>query len=101
MRIPPAAPFALANFVLAAARVPLFAYTVGSFLGVIPRTAMATFAAAKLEQLRFKNVSDNWMVVAGIVATVLVCIILGVLANRALRQLTGEPTSTSRPASTD
>lgn len=99
MRIPPAAPFALANFVLAAARVPLFAYTVGSFLGVIPRTAMATFAAAKLEQLRFKNVSDNWMVVAGIVATVLVCIILGVLANRALRQLTGEPTSTSRPSS--
>jgi uncharacterized membrane protein YdjX (TVP38/TMEM64 family) len=101
MRIPPAAPFALANFVLAAARVPLFAYTVGSFLGVIPRTAMATFAAAKLEQLRFKNVSDNWMVVAGIVATVLVCIILGVLANRALRQLTDEPKSASRPASTD
>jgi uncharacterized membrane protein YdjX (TVP38/TMEM64 family) len=88
MRIPPAAPFALANFVLAAARVPSLAYTVGSFLGVIPRTAMATFAAAKLEQLRFKDVSERWMVVAGIVATVIVCIVLGVMANRALRQIT-------------
>lgn len=92
MRIPPAAPFALANFVLAAARVPLFAYTVGSFLGVIPRTAMATFAAAKLEQLRFKDVSEHWMVIAGIVATLVVCIALGVMANRALRQITERKT---------
>lgn len=92
MRIPPAAPFALANFVLAAARVPLVAYTIGSFLGVIPRTAMATFAAAKLEQLRFKDVSERWMVIAGIVATLLVCIALGVMANRALRQITERKT---------
>ncbi|MEO6005840.1 MAG: VTT domain-containing protein [Opitutus sp.] len=91
LRIPPAAPFALANFVLAAARVPLVAYTVGTFLGVAPRTALATFAAAKLEQLRFENVSDRWMVVAGIVATVIACVLLGVLANRALRQLTENP----------
>jgi uncharacterized membrane protein YdjX (TVP38/TMEM64 family) len=92
LRIPPASPFALANFVLAAARVPLVAYTIGTFIGVGPRTALATFAAAKLEQLRFKNVADTWMVVAGIVATIVVCVILGVLSNRALRQITGETT---------
>jgi uncharacterized membrane protein YdjX (TVP38/TMEM64 family) len=90
LRVPPASPFALANFVLAAARVPLGAYTVGTFVGIIPRTALATFAAAKLEQLRFKDVAETWMVAAGIVATVIVCIILGVLSNRALRQLTAE-----------
>lgn len=88
LRIPPAAPFALANFVLAAARVPIVAYTIGSFIGVGPRTALATFAAAQLEQLRFKDVGDRWMVVAGIVATIVVCVILGVLSNRALRQIT-------------
>ncbi len=91
LRIPPAAPFALANFVLAAARVPIVAYTIGTFIGVGPRTALATFAAAQLEQLRFKDVSDRWMVIAGIVATVLVCVILGVLSNRALRQITDGP----------
>ncbi|HEY4246714.1 MAG TPA: hypothetical protein VGM64_07645 [Lacunisphaera sp.] len=64
LRIPPTSPFAFANFVLAA------------------------FAAAKLEQLRFKDVSQTWMVIAGIVATIVVCVVLGVLANRALRQIT-------------
>ena len=91
LRIPPASPFAIANFVLAAARVPLWDYTVGTFIGIAPRTAAAAFAAAGLEQLRFKNVSERWVVIAGIVATVLVCVILGALANRALRQLSAAP----------
>lgn len=85
LRIPPASPFAIANFVLAAARVPLWDYTLGTFIGIAPRTAAAAFAAAGLEQLRFKNVSETWVVISGIVATVLVCVILGVLSNRALR----------------
>lgn len=92
LRVPPASPFALANFVLAAARVPFWEYAVGTLVGIAPRTAMATFAAAGLEQLQFKNVSATWMVVAGIVATIVVCVVLGVLSNRALRQMTREPT---------
>lgn len=90
LRIPPTSPFALANFALAAARVPLFQYTLGTLMGVAPRTALATFAAAGLEQLRFKDVSQSWSVIAGIVATVIACVILGYLARRALRQITGE-----------
>lgn len=90
LRIPPTSPFAFANFVLAAARVPIGAYTIGTFVGIVPRTALAAFAAAKLEQLRFKDVSQTWMVVAGLVATIVVCVILGMLANRALRQITVE-----------
>lgn len=91
LRIPPASPFALANFVLAAARVPLWDYTLGTFIGIAPRTAAAAFAAAGLEQLRFKNVSENWTVVAGIIATVVVCVVLGMLANRALRAISAAP----------
>ncbi len=88
LRVPPASPFALANFVLAAARVPFVEYTMGTLVGVAPRTALATFAAAGLEQLRFKNVSDTWTVVAGIVVTIIVCVVLGVLSNRALKEIT-------------
>jgi uncharacterized membrane protein YdjX (TVP38/TMEM64 family) len=90
LRVPPTSPFALANFALAAARVPLFDYILGTFIGIAPRTALATFAAAGLEQLRFKDVSQTWSVVAGIVATIVVCVVLGVLANRALREMTVE-----------
>ncbi len=87
LRIPPASPFAIANFALAAARVSLWDYTLGTFIGIAPRTAAAAFAAASLEQLRFKDVSERWMVIAGIIATVIVCVVLGILSNRALRQM--------------
>ena len=89
LRIPPTSPFAIANFVLAAGRVRLGPYTLGTFLGVAPRTALAALAAAKLEQLRFKDVTDTWVVIAGIVVTLLVCAVLGHLANQALRRVTG------------
>lgn len=87
LRLPPYSPFAIVNFVLAAARVPLWDYTLGTFLGLVPRTAAAAFAAAGLEQLRFKNVTDQLTLIAGMVATVVVCGVLGVLANRALRSM--------------
>ena len=88
LRIPPTSPFAIANFALAAARVRLPEYALGTFIGIAPRTALATFAAAGLEQLRFKDVASSWMVIAGIVATVIACFALGFLAKRALRELT-------------
>jgi uncharacterized membrane protein YdjX (TVP38/TMEM64 family) len=91
LRIPPMSPFAIANFALAAAKVKLFEYNLGTFLGVLPRTALATYAAAKLEQLRFKDVGDVWSVVFAIVATLGACIALGMLGNRALRQVTAAP----------
>ncbi len=89
LRIPPASPFAIANFVLAAGRVPLWPYTIGTLVGITPRTALAALAAAKLEQLRFSDVMETWMFVAGIIATLVVCAVLGRLANQALRRVTG------------
>ena len=44
---------------LAAARVPWTDYVLGTAIGILPRTALATFAAAGLEQLRFKNVDQR------------------------------------------
>ncbi len=88
LRIPPTSPFALANFALAATCVPLWEYTLGTLIGIGPRTALATFAAAGVEQLSFKQAAETWTVVFGIGATLIACVGLGVLANRALRQVT-------------
>lgn len=89
LRIPPMSPFAIVNFVLAAARVPLGSYTLGTFLGLIPRTAAATFVAAGLEQLHANDLSTTprWMAISGMIAFVIMCFIIGSLANRALRSL--------------
>jgi len=89
LRIPPMSPFAIVNFVLAAARVPLWDYTLGTALGLIPRTAAATFVAAGIEQLSTQDLSatPGWMKIAGMIAFVLMCFIIGVMANRALRGL--------------
>lgn len=91
LRVPPASPFALTNFALAAARVPLWDYARGTFLGIAPRTAAAAFAGAGLEQLRFKDVTETWVVIVGILVTIGACAILGILANRALRSLSADP----------
>lgn len=91
LRVPPFSPFAIVNFLLAAARVPLRHYVLGTVVGIAPRTAAAAYGAARLEQLRFENVSERWTVIAGIVVTLVVCLILGSLANRALRNLSAAP----------
>ena len=90
LRIPPLSPFAIVNFVLAAARVPLWNYTLGTALGIAPRTAATAFVAAGLEQLQAKDLTDTprWMLLSGMIAFVLMCIVLGSLANRALRTMT-------------
>ncbi|MEY2878219.1 MAG: hypothetical protein RLZZ15_599 [Verrucomicrobiota bacterium] len=88
LRVPPASPFAIANFVLAAARVALPDYTLGTLLGIAPRTALAVWLAAGLEHLRFKDVGDRWTMAVSIGATVVACVALGVLAQRALRGMT-------------
>ncbi len=95
LRIPPFSPFAIVNFLLSAARVPLRHYVLGTVVGIAPRTAAAAYGAARLEQLRFENVSERWTVIAGIVVTLVVCLILGSLAKRALRNLSAPP---PRPA---
>ena len=89
LRLSPLSPFALVNFVLAAARTPVGAYTLGTFLGIIPRTAAAAFVAAGLQQLNTQDLTDTprWMAISGMITFVAMCVIIGALANRALRAL--------------
>ena len=84
LRIPPTSPFGLANYVLAAAGVAMSDYILGTFIGVIPRTAATCYVSAAVEQLNFAKSSQSWINIGGIVATVVACVLLGILANRAL-----------------
>jgi uncharacterized membrane protein YdjX (TVP38/TMEM64 family) len=86
LRIPPTSPFGLANYVLAAAGVALSDYVLGTFIGVIPRTAATCYAAAALQKLTFEKPAQSWIAIGGIAATLVACLLLGFLANRALRR---------------
>jgi len=89
LRIPPMSPFAIVNFVLAAARVPLSDYMIGTVIGVAPRTAASAFVAAGIQQLTTQdlNTAPGWMKIGGMVAFVVMCFIIGLMANRAVRNL--------------
>ncbi len=88
LRLPPTSPFALANLVLAAAKVRLPEYTIGTLVGIAPRTALGAFIAAGLEQLDLKAKGQTWTLIAGIVVTLIVVAVIGHMANRALAQIT-------------
>jgi len=85
MRIPPTSPFGFTNFLMAATHVPLSDYIIGTFIGMIPRTAATCFVAASVREMSFEK--PSWYVVGGSVAMIAMCVILGVMANRALKRL--------------
>ncbi len=82
-------PFALTNFVLAATRTNIVAYTLGTLIGLSPRTAAAVFIAARLNELTFKESSNRWLWIGSIVVTLIVIAIIGQIANAAVNRVTG------------
>lgn len=84
VRVPPNSPFALSNAALAAARVPLSLYLLGTLIGLAPRTWVAVRAGAQLSSLDFSRRDAFGSAVITIGVSVLVLGILGVLARRAL-----------------
>jgi hypothetical protein len=60
-----------------------------------PRVAATTFFGAGLSELVLDGVSNHWMLVVGLAATVAVIIVISVLSKRALLRMTGEEISSS------
>jgi uncharacterized membrane protein YdjX (TVP38/TMEM64 family) len=87
IRLPPNSPFALTNVALASLRVPRSAYALGTLLGMAPRTAVAVYLGAGLSQLTFENLASGVWFYVGIVVTIAVVIVLGVMSQRALRAM--------------
>lgn len=93
LRVPPSSPFALTNMVLASVRVPILIYTIGTLLGMTPRTAVIVYLASTLQNAALDESAEKkpvWLIVVGIVASLVVLGIIVVIANKALKRLTSE-----------
>ena len=90
LRMSPAMPFALTNFLMASARVPLKSYLLGTFLGMIPRSSAVVFVGAGLSELNFEDTQNVWLIVVGIAATIISVIVIGNISRRALERLTNQ-----------
>lgn len=92
LRVPPNSPFAITNLALASVQARVGPVFLGTLLGMAPRTAFAVWLAAK-----FREQSDSlettpgepwWVWPVAIVLYVIVAMIIGTIAKRALKRFT-------------
>jgi len=88
LRVPPNSPFAITNLVMAACRVRPLTYLIGTVAGIAPRTIIAVAIGAAAAELDFSKRSQTWFFVGGIVVTLIVVGIIGLMANQAIAKVT-------------
>lgn len=93
LRLSPATPFAATNFLISASGVSIRSYILGTVLGYLPRTSATVFVGSSLTRLNFEQPSESWLIILGIIATIIATIVIGVLSKRALNRLTLENAS--------
>lgn len=97
LRLPPNSPFAAMNLMLASVKVPRTAFLLGTLLGLTPRTALAVVIGAGVEHLTREELSTpRWVLITGIAVTIVVVITIGLIANAAIKRVTGQSTPPSR-----
>ena len=90
LRVPPNSPFAITNLVMAASGVRLLPYTLGTMLGMAPRTALVvSFAAAAGSQAKdiqtFVAKGPGIAVfIGGLVLLIAALTIIALMANKAV-----------------
>ena len=87
IRLPPNAPFAMGNLLMAASRVAYGPYRVGTVVGLVPRATAAVVVGAGLARVDFSRPEQSGAVFAGIAVTIGVVVTLGWMANRALARI--------------
>jgi uncharacterized membrane protein YdjX (TVP38/TMEM64 family) len=93
IRVPPNAPFALTNLILASSGVKLLPYVIGTAIGMAPRTAIVSYvasqAAKRAESIQgFIKSQPWWVSVVGLGITLLAFGVLYVIAEHALKAVT-------------
>jgi uncharacterized membrane protein YdjX (TVP38/TMEM64 family) len=81
-------PFALTNFLMAAARVSLKAFLIGTAVGMLPRSAAMAFVGSGLSELDLSDMSETAFFAIGVAATIATMIAIGVFSRRALLRMT-------------
>lgn len=87
LRLPPNTPFAASNVAMAALRVPVGPFALGTMCGMAPRTFAVVYAGAGLATLDLANREQTGWFAAGLAATVLAVVVIGWMARRALRKV--------------
>lgn len=90
VRLPPNSPFALTNLVLAGAGVKLPVYVLGTLIGLAPRTIAAVYIASQFARASAADAAQApkpvWWLPVNIAAAVVVVIVIGAIAKRALER---------------
>lgn len=88
LRLPPNSPFAITNVVLAATRVPLTPYLLGTLIGMTPRIGLLVWFGSHMATLDFA-MTRNWVIIAGTaIATLIIFAVIGTIAKRAIERVT-------------
>jgi uncharacterized membrane protein YdjX (TVP38/TMEM64 family) len=90
LRLSPAMPFALTNFLMSSARVPLKSFLIGTFFGMLPRSSAVVFFGAGLSELNFDQPFNAWMFVLGMMATIVSIIAISYFSKQALSKMMTE-----------
>jgi hypothetical protein len=91
LRLPPNSPFAFTNTLMASVKVPAIEFGLGTLLGMLPRTAIAVMLGAGLSTFSksdLETAAPKWLWGVGIGVTLVIVLIVGAIANRAIEKLT-------------
>lgn len=88
LRLSVVMPFAFTNFLLAASRVPFWAFVIGTAAGMLPRSASMAFVGSGLAELNLNDTRETYLFILGAVASVLAMIAIAVISRKALERLT-------------
>ena len=93
LRLPPNSPFALMNLLMSSVKVPRVPFVLGTIIGMSPRTVLAVVIGAGVNELTNDELTKavpDWVIYGGIGLTVVVMVVIGIVANRAIERLTGK-----------
>jgi uncharacterized membrane protein YdjX (TVP38/TMEM64 family) len=90
LRLPPNAPFAMTNVLLAASGVAWGPYLLGGAFGLAPRVTAAVIVGSGLSRLELAHLERGGSVYLSITVSIMVLAVIGWLANRAIGRVAPE-----------
>jgi uncharacterized membrane protein YdjX (TVP38/TMEM64 family) len=90
LRLSPAMPFAVTNFLMSTTGISFKTFLAGTILGMTPRASAVVFVGSSLTELNFSEPQELWILIVGIAATILAVVVVSLFSKRALANLTVE-----------